>query len=245
MARIRIGTSGWSYEHWKGLFYPSGLPSNRRLPFYAESFPTVEINASFYRLPTRETFESWREATPPDFIFAVKASRYLTHMLRLKEAAGPLATLLERALGLEGKLGPILFQLPPQWSADTGRLASFLELLPPEHRYVFEFRHFSWFSAEVIELLRRRGVALCLTSSPSFPLVQEVTAPFVFIRMHGGTVLYGSRYSEDELSEWAAKIRRLWGQGVDCYVYFNNDAQAFAVENARELRGMLEPEAGA
>ena len=213
---------------------------SRWLPFYGDHFDTVEINASFYRLPKTETFSAWKEATPPDFLFAVKASRYLTHMRRLRDPEDPLRRILESAQALEEKLGPILFQLPPNWPADLERLAGFLRLLPKDRRFVFEFRHPSWFSGETFSLLERHDAALCIASSPSYPLIEKVTAPFVFIRMHGGRVLYGSRYLPEELSEWAKKIERFVSKGLDCYVYFNNDAFAFAIENARQLREILD-----
>src|SRR5579859_6115070 len=167
-----IGTSGWVYKHWLGIFYPARMPSPQQLPFYAARFPTVEVNYSFYRLPERAVFETWREQTPQGFLFAVKGSRYLTHMKKLKDPQEPLSRLMERAGGLGEKLGPILFQFPWTWAADRGRLAAFLEALRSyaPQRFAFEFRHDSWLRPEIYSLLEEAGAALCLPVSPSMPL---------------------------------------------------------------------------
>lgn len=238
-SRVWIGTSGWSYTHWRERFYPRGLAGKHWLSHYSRAFPTVEINATFYRLPKTETVTGWREQTPEGFLFAVKASRYITHILRLGGAADAWHTFAERIGPLEDKLGPLLFQLPPQMAADPERLKQFLALLPRGGRYTLEFRHQSWFDATIYRILERNSVALCLSSSPTYPLVDRVTAHFVFVRMHGGQVLYGSRYSTGELCRWADRLAEYADGGLDCYVYFNNDAFAFAVENARELTELL------
>jgi len=239
MSKLLIVTSGWSYNHWKEIFYPKDLASEKWLSFYAETFPTVEINNSFYHLPSRETFETWRAQTPPDFVFAVKASRFITHLKKLKEVEEPLNRLLTNALGLGAKLGPFLFQFPPNWNKNAERLKSFLAILPPNRKFVFEFRNETWFDREIFQLLRAKNAALCITSSPDFPSSKEITTPFTFIRMHGGKELYGSNYSERELRIWAKLVSRLLEEGIAVYVYFNNDAYGYAVKNAVRLREIL------
>ncbi len=237
---MRVGTSGWHYPHWKGVFYPRELRSGEWLPFYASRFDTVEINNSFYRLPSRETFSAWARSVPSGFVFAVKASRFITHLKKLKEPGDALSALLGNASGLGDSLGPILFQLPPRWKRDTTRLAAFAEALPPGYRYAFEFRDESWLHPETYRILEDKGMALCIADSPSFPRSRRLTAPFAFLRFHGGAVLYGSKYSQKELRGWASFARSLLESGIDVYAYFNNDARGYAVEDAalfRELTG--------
>lgn len=235
-----VGTSGWVYKHWKaGVFYPPKLPANEELDFYTRHFPTVEINFSFYRLPERAVFEAWRQQTPPEFLFAVKGSRYLTHMKKLKDPEEPLERLMERASGLEEKLGPILFQFPHMWPLHLERLEPFLNLLERyrPQRFAFEFRNSSWLVPEVYRLLEVAGAALCLPVHPLVPLDVRLSAPWTYIRMHGGQNSIG--YSDEELAPWAERIRGYLGQGVDVYVYFNNDAEGWAVHDARRLIQML------
>ncbi|MCL4458863.1 MAG: DUF72 domain-containing protein [Chloroflexi bacterium] len=232
-----IGTSGWVYEHWKGIFYPEGLPQAQQLRFYTAHFPTVEINYSFYHLPSRANFESWREQTPEDFVFAVKASRYLSHIKRLLNCAEPLGRFLENAAGLGSKMGVILFQFPPHWGKNIERLSAFLNLLPPNRRYAFEFRHPSWLSFNVYATLREHNCALCLPDHPTMPLDLQLTADFTYIRMHGGA--YSIGYSDEELEIWAQRIKEYVRQNIQVYVYFNNDAEGYAVSNARKLMAML------
>ncbi len=234
---LAVGTSGWVYRHWRGVFYPEGLGGEQLLRFYASRFATVEVNYSFYRLPPREVFAAWRAATPPGFVFAVKASRYLTHMRKLREPAEPLARLLESAAGLGEKLGPILFQFPRNWGRDLERLRAFLPLLPADHRYAFEFRNASWLVPEVYATLAERRCALCIPDGPGVPQDRRLTAGFTYVRMHGGR--HSARYAEAELAEWAAWLAARLAAGVDCYVYFNNDVGGFAVENARQLRELV------
>ncbi|MBD2083669.1 DUF72 domain-containing protein [Coleofasciculus sp. FACHB-542] len=236
---LQIGTSGWVYKHWMNIFYPAQMPGNQQLPFYAQHFPTVEVNFSFYRLPERSVFETWREQTPEGFIFAVKGSRYLTHMKKLKDPAEPLSRLMERAGGLQEKLGPILFQFPHTWPLNIERLQPFLELLSsyPEQRYTFEFRHQSWLIPQVYELLERAGAALCLPVSPTVPLDIRLTAPCTYIRMHSGQ--WGVGYSDEELSTWASHIRSFLQQKIDVYVYFNNDPDGHAIHDAERLKALL------
>ena len=238
MATLRIGASGWSYRHWKDRFYPPGTPQKAWLEFYASRFDTVEINASFYYLPVADTFASWQQRTPPSFRFAVKAPRQITHWRRLLNSEQAVEVFLERAHRLEDKLGPILFQLPPRWPADPPRLKSFLALLPRKLRCAFEFRDPSWFSDEVLDLLRESGIALCRSSSNGFPDLDTVTAPFVYLRMHGGR--HSPEYSRAELVSWAQQVANWLVDSLDVYVYFNNDANAYALQNAQTLASLLD-----
>ncbi len=237
--QLWLGTSGWVYKHWMNLFYPAQLPHDQQLPFYAEHFPTVEVNFSFYRLPERAVFENWRAQTPLGFVFALKGSRYLTHMKKLKDPQEPLARLMERASGLQEKLGPILFQFPHTWSVNIERLQPFLELLQtyPQQRYAFEFRHSSWLISPVYNLLERAGAALCLPVSPDVPLDIRLTAPWTYIRMHRGQL--GTGYSDAELSTWATHISSFLAQGIDVYVYFNNDPDGMAIYDSDRLQTLL------
>ncbi len=238
--KLYIGTSGWSYKHWREVFYPEDLPQSRWLEFYARNFLTVEINSSFYRLPRKETFESWRRKTPKGFIFAVKASHYITHVKKLKDAGEAWERFFENALALDEKLGPILFQFPANWHKNAERLAGFLSILPDGYRYAFEFRDGSWFNGDIYSLLEKKGAALVIADSPQWPSVLEITAPFTFIRMHGGRILYASNYSTKELSWWAQKVAGYLNRQLDVHVYFNNDAYGYAVKNALQLKELIQ-----
>lgn len=240
MPEIRIGTSGWVYKDWRGRFYPSDLSPRDELSFYSRAFSTVEINYSFYRLPTLETFVSWREQTPDDFTFAVKASRFITHLKRLTDPAEPVERLFSRVSGLGNKLGPILFQLPSGWPIHLDRLLPFLEHLPAGQRYVFEFRDASWFVPEVYQALTAHGIAVCFADRGGPITPYPVTADFVYVRLHGGGVAGG--YPDGDLRAWAVRIEDWSRQGLDAYAYFNNDWEGWAVVNARELIGMVRPE---
>jgi uncharacterized protein YecE (DUF72 family) len=234
---VRIGCSGWNYKHWREIFYPKGLPPRRWLDRYASCFDTVEINATFYRLPRREAVANWVAESPPGFLFAVKMSRYVTHVKRLREVPEGVALFYERIEPLvrSPKLGPVLWQLPPQFKRDDERLAAALEALPPG-RHCFEFRHESWFADEVYELLRARGVALVIGDDPRRPFqTRELTADWTFVRFHGGLAERGD-YSEEQLEEWARWLEGLEG---DRYVYFNNDWEGFALRNALWLKERL------
>jgi uncharacterized protein YecE (DUF72 family) len=240
MPALWIGTSGWVYKHWMGVFYPEKMPGEELLPFFAGRFPTVEVNFSYYRLPERSVFEAWRRQTPSSFLFAVKGSRYLTHMKKLKDPEQPLERLMHSAGGLQEKLGPILFQFPRWWSVNVERLRQFLDALQayPGQRYAFEFRHRSWLAPEVYALLQRHNAALCLPVGWDIPLEVCQTANWTYIRFHGGAG--GSiGFSDDELATWAGRIRSLLDQGADCYAYFNNDPEGHAVRDAERLRGLL------
>jgi uncharacterized protein YecE (DUF72 family) len=220
------------------VFYPPGLRIRDELGWYAERFRTVELNNPFYRLPEPATFARWRDAVPPDFCFAVKASRFITHVKRLADPEGPLALLLERASELGAALGPILFQLPPTFHADPGRLAKFLDALPDGHRWTMEFRHPSWQVQPVYELLGRRSVALCVPIGGRVQPDLVTTAPFAYLRMHAGAGP-GGGFTDDQLRAWAGRVRGLRGAGKEVYVYYNNDWEGHAVRDAARLRALL------
>ena len=239
MAEARIGCSGWNYPHWRELFYPAGLPESRWLEHYATVFDTVEINASFYRLPTRKAAERWAASTPPDFEFAVKASRYLTHVKRLRETAKGYALLEERIepLARAGKLGPILWQLPENYHRDDDRLAAALGDLP-KGRHCFEFRHASWFVPNVLALLREHDAALVIADHPERPFqLLERTADWTYVRLHQGRGRDGN-YTPAQLREWAERVRE-WSAAGDVYVYFNDDWHGHAVREAVRLKELL------
>jgi uncharacterized protein YecE (DUF72 family) len=236
--KLYIGTSGWNYKHWRGIFYPEKLPQSQWLDFYARHFDTVEINNSFYRLPERETFESWHDSSPEGFTFAVKASRFLTHLKKLSSPEEPLDRMLSHTSALGEKLGPILYQLPPHWSLNLDRLSYFLGILPRNLRHVFEFRDSSWQVKPVFELLRKHRVGYCIMSSPDLPCNIMLTADFAYIRMHNGGYATGGNYTDNALRWWADQIRPILAE-FDTYVYFNNDWQGYAIQNAEMLRGLL------
>jgi uncharacterized protein YecE (DUF72 family) len=238
--RIWIGTSGYVYRHWrKGVFYPPNLRIRDELGYYATHFSTVELNNPFYRLPTADMFARWRDATPEGFCFAVKGSRFITHIKRLRGVEDALALFLERASVLGPKLGPILFQLPPTQHVDPARLGDFLALLPSKQRWVVEFRHPSWHTQETYRLLSQFGVALCIPVGGGVHPDHVTTAPFTYVRMHRGQGEGGS-FTPKELRFWAAQLRALVGSGKDGYVYFNNDWEGVAVRNAAGLKNLLQ-----
>jgi uncharacterized protein YecE (DUF72 family) len=239
MAEVRIGTSGWSYPHWRGSFYPEGLPVKDQLAFYASRFSTAEINGSFYRLPTDKAVAGWREAVPDGFLFAWKASRFITHTKRLKEVGDSIALVFGRMEGLGDRLGPALFQLPPMMKADPERLGAFLPLLPKGRRCVVEFRHPSWYAPDIFELLRAHDVALCVSDHHDAPAPWECTASFVYVRGHGPGGGYSGSYSDAELRAWAKRIKAWMAEGRDAYAYFDNDIGTAAPGDAERLRGML------
>ena len=238
-ARCLIGTSGWSYRHWRGPFYPSDMAKGGdQLRFYAERFDTVEVNGTFYRLTEGDTFHRWREATPAGFVLACKGSRYLTHMKRLKDLGPGVARFFERVEALGDKLGPIVFQLPGRFKPDRGRLVAFLEALPAGRRYAFEFRDPAWFEPGILEALAARNVALCLYEFAAHHGPLEVTADFVYIRLHGPEGAYRGSYGDAALRTWAKRIRAWAKAGLHVYCYFDNDEGGYAPHNALRLRGM-------
>lgn len=238
-AEAWIGTSGYVYPHWrKGVVYPIGLSAREELAYFASRFRTVELNNPFYRLPTTEMYQRWRDSTPPDFRFAVKASRYITHIKRLRSVGEELALFLDHARRLGLKLGPILFQLPPTQQLELATLDEFLALLSGDRRWVIEFRHPSWHTREVYQRLTNRGVALCIPVGGGLHPERITTAPFTYIRMHRGNEPEGG-FSDDELVSWAAQIRGLRRAGKEVHVYFNNDWGGYAIRDALKLRELL------
>ncbi len=239
---VLVGTSGFSYSHWAdGVFYPHELHQDHWLEFYALTFKTVEINLSFYRLPSYITFENWRKRTPKDFVFSLKGSRYITHVKKLKDCEGALNKFFEHAEGLEKKLGVVLWQLPQNFHVNAERLGSFVEALKQVKltgvktvRHSFEFRHESWFTDDVFEILKAGHASLCIADSSRWPVHEAVTADHVYLRFHGRET-YRSDYPEDVLKKWGAKAGEWTAQGIDVYAYFNNDAHAFAIKNAMAL----------
>lgn len=234
-----VGCSGWHYKHWQGIYYPAGLPTVDFLAYYLRSFCTVEINNSFYRLPTPETFAAWYEAVPADFLFSVKASRFITHMKKLKDPQQSFGRFLENTGALKEKLGPILFQLPPRWQCDTTRLAAFLRALPPYYRYTFEFRDHSWYHPAVYELLRQHQAAFCIYDLEYHLSPLEVTADFVYVRLHGPLRKYDGSYSEETLTAWARQSKAWQQAGKTVYIYFDNDMHGYAPFNAQRLQELL------
>lgn len=239
-ADIRIGTSGWHYKHWLGRYYPAGLKSAEMLPFYLRDFDTVELNNTFYQLPKEESFDTWRKSTPQDFVFAVKGSRFLTHMVKLKEPERGLANFLPRAERLRSKLGPILWQLPPRWNVNIERLEEFLRALPKKHRYAFELRDESWMRDEVFDVLRKYNAAFCTYELAGYQSPMEITADWAYVRLHGPTALkYQGSYTDEQLAAWAERIRA-WSRNLEAiYVYFDNDDSAYAVQNALTLKRLV------
>lgn len=235
---IRIGTSGWVYQHWRGIFYPADLQQGAWFAHYARAFDTVEINNSFYRLPSAGAFAAWREQAPPGFLYAVKASRYLTHLKKLKDPEEPLQRFFDRAGHLGDTLGPVLYQLPPRWRRDLPRFEHFLAVLPPGYRHVVEFRDASWLCDPVFQLMERHGVAHCLHDRRPLEVPLRVTAPPVYIRLHGDPA-HGGDYRRATLEGWAGRIAGWRRQQFDIFVYFNNDIGGHALENARTLGGLL------
>jgi uncharacterized protein YecE (DUF72 family) len=241
MNEVRIGCSGWSYATWKGDFYPKGLPQARWLEHYAETFDTVEVNATFYRLPALQMVEGWVENSPPGFLFAVKASRYLTHVRRLRDLESGVERFYERLepLAASGKLGPVLWQLPENFHRDEDVLARALEALP-EGRHCFEFRHASWFTPRVAAMLERHGAALVVADDARRDLPRRPTAGWVYVRFHYGGRGRRGNYSDRELEEWRRRLAA-WRARRDVYAYFNNDWNGFAPGNAQRLRQSLSP----
>ena len=237
---IRIGTSGWMYDDWRDLLYPEDASREEWLGIYAESFDTVEVNNTFYQLPDAETVEAWKHRAPAGFLFAVKANRYITHMKNLLEPEEPVERMMKRVNGLGEKLGPILFQLPPGWHVNAERLASFIAVLPQGRRYVFEFRHESWYTGAVYDILEENGCAFCIHDHQDAPSPQRVTADFVYVRFHGQKGGYEGKYPSAGMSDWADTIVGCRERELDVYGYFNNDFHGYAIENARELLALLD-----
>ena len=237
--KLFIGTSGWSYDHWRDIFYPAGLASAKRLEYYSRHFNTVEVNATFYRLPRDTTFEKWRTGTPDDFVFALKASRLITHNKKLRGVKPDVSKFLAGAQILGGKLGPILFQLPPSLKKNVRKLSSFLRLLPKGCRFAVEYRNDTWADDEVYDILEDSGVAYCMVSAPGLASIVKATADFAYVRFHGSKKWYAHLYTWQEISWWAKHLENFLKDGIDVHAYFNNDFEGYAVRNATELRKML------
>jgi uncharacterized protein YecE (DUF72 family) len=236
--KIHVGTSGWHYQHWRGPFYPEDISDGEMLAFYTGRLQTVEINNTFYQLPERETLATWRETVPKGFLFAVKANRYITHMKKLKDPEEPVDRFLSRITALGDHLGPILFQLPPNWHFNAGRLRSFLEILPPHHRYAFELRDPDWVCPEAYQILAEHEAAFCIYDFHGRQSPTEVTADFVYVRLHGPYDAYRGKYDTETLSGWAGAFATWTRQGKNVYCYFDNDEQGYAVQNAMALEEM-------
>jgi uncharacterized protein YecE (DUF72 family) len=239
---VRIGCSGWSYPHWRKRFYPEKLPAREQFAYYAQHFDTVEVNNSFYRQPPRERFEAWREQAPPGFLFAVKGSRYVTHIKRLAVEQKSIDLVVDAARGLGDKLGPILFQLQANFHLDLERLEDFLGMLPKAVRFTLEFRHDSWLVPAVYELLRDHRIALCIPDHPKMPKSFEVTSDFTYIRMH--LPPRGLGYGRRALQRLADRIHDWRRQGLDVFVYFNNDMEGHAVKDAQTLMSLVDVKVG-
>jgi uncharacterized protein YecE (DUF72 family) len=239
--KIHIGTSGWAYKHWKGVFYPPETKEKDQFAYYCQNFDTVEINNSFYRLPSAATFDSWKQKAPENFIFSVKASRYITHMKKLKADAASRNKFLSHASKLDHKMGPVLFQLPPKWRANTDRLATFLYKLPKKYLYTFEFRDPSWFKKEVYDLLHEYNSAFCIYDLAEHLSPLEETADFIYIRLHGPGNKYQGSYTDKALKEWASRCKRWQKKGKDVYIYFDNDQKGYAAFNAISLKKFIQP----
>jgi uncharacterized protein YecE (DUF72 family) len=237
-ASVRIGTSGWEYRHWAGDFYPKGVPRERWLEHYVAEFDTVELNNPFYRLPSGDVFEAWGRRVPTEFRFAVKASRYLTHLKRLREPQEPLERFWTRARRMRDRLGPVLYQLPPRWRPNRRRLADFLAALPDEPQAI-EFRDRRWYGPTTCALLAEAGVALCLHDMAGSDTGPTAVGPFVYVRFHGSGARYGGRYSSQRLSAWARRMSDWAAEGLPVWAYFNNDIGGHAFRDADRLRTMV------
>ena len=233
--RLWIGTSGWHYPHWAGRFYPEGTLAKAYLSYYAGKFETVEVNSSFYRLPSEQTLCDWAADTRSGFVFACKAGQYITHRKKLKDPHKTLPAFLDRVAVLKDKLGPVLFQLPPRWRPNFPRLEGFLEALPRDQRFAFEFRDPRWHTPEVMGLLERFGSAFCCFDLGGTASPLRVTANFVYVRLHGPGAPYQGSYSDANLGNLAARIAAWRIEGLDVYCYFDNDERAYAPRNAQSL----------
>ncbi len=237
--QIRIGTSGWHYWHWAGLFYPEDLPKSDWLKFYAKSFDTVELNNTFYHLPKPSSVKTWYKQTPKNFLYAVKASRYITHIKRLKDISEELNLFYRTIAPLKSKLGPILFQLPPSFKKNLKRLEDFLKLLPKRKLAAVEFRNDSWYTQDTYDLLNEYNVSFCTHDLPGLESPRIVTGPLIYLRFHGTESRYAGNYSNAALRNYADWLKENFNTVKGVYVYFNNDYNAFAITNAKQLKEML------
>ena len=238
-SRIYIGTSGWNYDHWKETFYPEDLKRERWLDFYARSFRTVEVNNSFYQLPSGETVKQWVRQTPDAFLFAVKASRYITHMKKLKDPRESMKKFIAMTRGFKDKLGPLLFQLPPRWGYNAERLNAFLDALSGKHRVAMEFRDSSWWNDDVLDALAAHNVAFCIYELAGTRSPKEITADFAYLRLHGPGAAYEGKYTKRALAGWLGAFAGWVQKRRDIYCYFDNDQNGYAAANAAELEEMI------
>jgi len=236
IGKIHIGTSGWHYAHWRGPFYPPNLPAKKFLEYYAQSFSSVEINNTFYHLPKKETLAAWRDTAPRGFLFAAKASRFITHMKKLKDPEKSLAPFLDVVEALGEKLGPILFQLPPRWKFQPSRLEEFLKTLPSRRRYAFEFRDPGWLNPAAYELLTKWKAAFCIYDFAGRQSPTAITADFIYLRFHGPEGPYQGQYGPQALARWAVQFLDWVKEGKEVFCYFDNDEAGYAVADALRLK---------
>ncbi len=235
---IKIGTSGWSYNHWFSKFYPRDLPKKQSFVYYQSVFDSVELNVSFYRLVPEQVYKGWQSKVSENFVFAVKASRYITHVKRLKDFKA-FETFIGPVMALKPNLGPILFQLPANFNKDPERLAEFVKELPDDLSFVFEFRNSSWFDSEIYEILENKNISMAVSRSAFFPYKEQKTADFTYLRLHGPGKLYASNYTDEELGKWADKALKWDVSGQDVFMFFNNDFEAFAPLNVIKLKELI------
>ncbi|MFW6137915.1 MAG: DUF72 domain-containing protein [Spirochaetota bacterium] len=237
---IHIGTSGWHYHHWVGPFYPAGTPKNQMLQYYRGFFHTVELNNTFYQSPKQKTLAQWKNTVGQDFVFSVKASRFITHMKKLKNPRQPVERFIELVRVLENSLGPILFQLPPRWKANPERLEAFLKELPEGYRYAFEFRDHSWYQPGIYQLLKAYNASFCIYHLDYHLSPLEVTSELVYIRLHGPDGSYRGQYDDSTIASWTSRIWEWAGEGKQVYCYFDNDEAGYAAQDAMRLEKMVE-----
>jgi len=236
---IRIGTSGWYYEHWRELFYPADLPKSKWFEYYAQHFNTVEINNTFYHQPKDKSVQRWHDLAPAGFLYAAKANRYITHIRKLKDCSEELRRFFDNISLLKRKLGPVLYQLPPSLHKDLERLAAFVKLFPKRKIAVFEFRHKSWYSYDTYELLGKHNIAFCIHDMPGKESPRVVTSDIIYIRFHGTSGRYAGNYPKSELQDWVKGLKTREKNARAIYVYFNNDAHGHAIKNAKQLEKLL------
>ncbi len=239
MATYYIGTSGWHYQQWSGIFYPQTMPVSQWLQYYSRSFNSVEINSSFYHLPTEKTILNWHSSVPDGFRYSVKVSRYITHIKKLSGSLDAIANFTDRVNHLAQRLGILLFQLPPGMRRNDEKLESLLMQLSPRYKYVFEFRNRTWMDDDIFALLSKYNIGFCIYDLPGYTSPTIQTSDFIYIRFHGSNGLYSSCYSDSELAKWAKNIKGISRNASSIYIYFNNDFEAYAVQNAIKLRQLL------
>ncbi len=233
---IRIGTSGWYYEHWKELFYPTVLPKSKWFEYYSQHFDTVEINNTFYHQPKEQSIQRWQKIAPEGFLYAVKANRFITHIKKLKDTSDSLQRFFDGINLLKRKLGPVLYQLPPSLHIDLDRLEAFIKLLPKRKTAIFEFRHKSWYCEKTYKLLRKYSAGFCIHDMPEKESPKIVTSDIIYIRFHGTTDRYSGSYPKSQLQNWAKWIKEQSHKVSNIYIYFNNDAHGHAIKNAKQLK---------